>query len=128
MNEYYIYIYLDPRSPGKYCYENFSLLYKPFYIGKGKEKRAYDKINRSNYWKSIVNKYGYEILIIELELSEEQSFTTTISLWNPPISSIVFNLSSTFQIVFPSLYAGTITDNFMRYYWWITTQRNPHPD
>lgn len=36
---YYNYIYLDPRRKGKYTYEglNFSLLYEPFYIGKGKK-------------------------------------------------------------------------------------------
>lgn len=36
--QYYNYIYLDPRKPGKYSYENlnFCLLYEPFYVGKGK--------------------------------------------------------------------------------------------
>lgn len=35
------YIYLDPRKPGKYQYENldFCLLYEPFYVGKDKDKR-----------------------------------------------------------------------------------------
>jgi hypothetical protein len=40
-SQYYNYIYLDPRKPGQYCYEglNFSLLYEPFYVGKGKNNR-----------------------------------------------------------------------------------------
>ena len=35
-NLFYNYIYLDPRKPGKYSYNNlpFSLLYKPYYVGK----------------------------------------------------------------------------------------------
>lgn len=34
---YYNYLYTDPRKSGRYTYEglNFSLLYEPFYIGKG---------------------------------------------------------------------------------------------
>lgn len=38
---YYVYVYLDPRHPGKYSYEGLecSFLFKPFYIGKGKGTR-----------------------------------------------------------------------------------------
>lgn len=37
----------------------------PFYIGIGSnKKRAYNKVGRNNYWKSIVNKTEYEIDII----------------------------------------------------------------
>lgn len=40
-NLYYVYIYLDPRYPGKYEYNNleYCFLYKPFYVGKGKGSR-----------------------------------------------------------------------------------------
>jgi group I intron endonuclease len=38
---------------------------QPFYIGIGKNlKRAYSKYSRSQRWKSIVNKYGYEVEIL----------------------------------------------------------------
>lgn len=52
-NDFYNYIYLDPRKPGKFTYENvpFSFLYEPFYIGKGTRGRfkAHLKVNeRSN--------------------------------------------------------------------------------
>jgi len=46
MKSYYNYILLDPRKPGQYVYKglNFSLLYEPFYIGKGKLRRKYQHI------------------------------------------------------------------------------------
>jgi hypothetical protein len=46
---YYNYIYLDPRNPGKYSYENlnFSLLFEPFYIGYGKNNRKYSHLKEA---------------------------------------------------------------------------------
>lgn len=45
-----------------------------FYIGIGKDiKRAYNKYRRSAYWKSIVNKYGYEVQIIKKDLTWEDA-------------------------------------------------------
>jgi len=45
-----------------------------FYVGKGKGNRAYSVKSRSSLWHNIVNKYGYEVLIVESDLSEEESF------------------------------------------------------
>ena len=47
---FYNYIYLDPRKPGKYEYKNldFCLLYEPFYVGKGKDKRYLSHIKNRN--------------------------------------------------------------------------------
>lgn len=42
-----------------------------FYIGKGKDCRAWDKDNRNTYWHNIVNKYGYEVKIIANNIDEE---------------------------------------------------------
>lgn len=39
MNEFYVYVYLDPRKPGNYEYESICFLYEPFYIGKGTGRR-----------------------------------------------------------------------------------------
>jgi hypothetical protein len=41
LDNYYVYCFLDPTKPGKYCYDglDFCLLYEPFYIGKGKGNR-----------------------------------------------------------------------------------------
>ena len=39
ITNYYIYVYLDPRKPGKYSFENLTFSYEPMYIGKGKDNR-----------------------------------------------------------------------------------------
>lgn len=39
MKRFYVYIYLDPRKRGHYCYENMCFLYEPIYIGKGEGRR-----------------------------------------------------------------------------------------
>jgi len=40
-NKHYVYVLLDPRKIGKFCYEGLSMsfLYEPFYIGKGQAYR-----------------------------------------------------------------------------------------
>lgn len=35
-----------------------------FYVGKGKNKRAYDKNQRSRFWKSVVDKHGFSSEIV----------------------------------------------------------------
>lgn len=49
----------------------------PFYVGKGKGKRAYSK-QRNNYWHRIVNKHGYIVEIFEENLTEDQAFEKEI--------------------------------------------------
>jgi len=51
--EFYIYAYLDPRKPGNYEYQDLHFRYKPFYIGKGKNKRLFDHLDE----KTITNPY-----------------------------------------------------------------------
>lgn len=47
---------------------------KPFYIGIGnKINRAYDKRGRSDYWKRIANKHGYEVQIMVDDLTYEEA-------------------------------------------------------
>jgi len=44
-----------------------------FYIGMGSNiKRPYSKRNRNNYWKNIINKYGYEVQILSQNLSKKE--------------------------------------------------------
>jgi hypothetical protein len=42
-----------------------------FYIGKGKQRRAYVKSSRNAYWKNVVKKHGYTVHILHENLSEE---------------------------------------------------------
>jgi hypothetical protein len=44
-----------------------------FYVGKGKGNRAYSKRSRSEMWHNIVNKYDYDVLIVESNLTDEES-------------------------------------------------------
>jgi hypothetical protein len=50
-NEFYVYVYMDPRKNGRYFYEGLDIcfLYEPFYVGKGKNKRCYQHLMESNY-------------------------------------------------------------------------------
>ncbi len=36
---FFVYIYLDPRKPGKFKYGEYEFGYEPFYVGKGSKKR-----------------------------------------------------------------------------------------
>lgn len=45
--DYYIYVYLDPRKPGRFNYKDICFLFEPFYIGKGSGKRLYKHIKES---------------------------------------------------------------------------------
>lgn len=51
---------------------------EPFYVGKGKGKRAFSKDGRNRYWKYKVSKHGYYVEIIKKNLSEKQSFNHEI--------------------------------------------------
>jgi len=75
----YIYIYLDPRKSGKYCYSNICFLYEPMYIGKGSNYRYKKSDNRNKYFKNKINKIkqsGLEPIVFKLyeNLNEEKSF------------------------------------------------------
>lgn len=65
-NKFYVYVHFNKQTGD------------PFYVGKGQKRRAYNTSKRSKYWKSIVSKYGYEIEIIEQNLSEIDSFNKEI--------------------------------------------------
>ena len=41
MNEYYVYIYCDPRKKGEFKFEGLEYIfnYEPFYVGMGKGYR-----------------------------------------------------------------------------------------
>jgi hypothetical protein len=51
LGDYYVYAHTKPDGT-------------VFYIGKGHKKRAWSAHNRNRYWKSIVAKHGYEVVIL----------------------------------------------------------------
>lgn len=44
-----------------------------FYIGKGKDRRAFEGSSRNKFWKNIVKKHGYIVEFIKENLTEEES-------------------------------------------------------
>lgn len=38
--KYYVYVFLDPRKPGKYTYEDLIFNFEPYYVGRGFGKRC----------------------------------------------------------------------------------------
>lgn len=61
-NGHYIYIHVKQDSG------------EVFYVGKGKNNRAYHKGGRSKWWQYTIAKYGYDIFILENNLSEPEAF------------------------------------------------------
>lgn len=63
---FYVYIYLNPLKPGKYVYtddsdKQYKFDYEPFYVGKGKGRRAKYHLTKSNLEKD-VNKLKTNII------------------------------------------------------------------
>ncbi len=87
MSNYYIYVYLDPRKVGKYCYSDVCFTFEPFYMGKGKDRRWKRIDNRTKYFKNKINKIrqsGLEPIVFKLyeNLNENESFEKEINLIN----------------------------------------------
>lgn len=61
-NNFYVYLHINKLNGN------------PFYVGKGTGDRCNNVASRNNYWKNTVNLYGYDILLLEENLSEEKSF------------------------------------------------------
>jgi hypothetical protein len=46
----------------------------PFYVGKGRHKRAWDKRHRNPHWHGVVNKVGYEVQVVKRFADEAMAF------------------------------------------------------
>jgi len=90
LKNFYVYIFLDPRKPGIFKYENLKFNYEPFYVGKGirrrikdhfKPSRLNDNSHKSNKIKSIKNNKLEPIIIkIKENLSDQEAKNLEISI------------------------------------------------
>jgi len=86
MNNFYTYIYLDPRKSGLFEYGSYEFDYEPFYVGKGKDRRYKEiKYGRTRHFKNKINKIkseGLDPIVIKLKenILEKNSFELEIEL------------------------------------------------
>lgn len=85
MNNFYVYVYLDPRKIGNYNYDSYEFDFLPFYVGKGIGTRIYQHCCKSHLKNTKTKKRATIIgilndglrpvvLKIEKNLTEELSF------------------------------------------------------
>ena len=72
INNFYVYVYLDPRKPSQYAYGDYIFDYEPFYVGKGQNGRWLEhlKINKYNHYlnnkiKKIQREEGIDPIVIK---------------------------------------------------------------
>jgi len=78
----YVYIYLDTRKPGNFIYDDLCFKFEPFYVGKGKNNRAYDHLYENKHYnnfkfgkiKKIVNSnLELKIVFVYKNLSDDEA-------------------------------------------------------
>ena len=94
-NDFYVYIYLDPRKSGEYKYGEYEFGFEPFYVGKGKIKYNEKGNITYNRWKKLdgrndyfINKFnkikenGLEPIVVKIKenMIEDDSFLLEIEL------------------------------------------------
>ena len=62
-NNFYVYLHIKATDG------------TPFYVGKGRGDRHKSKHTRSPRWKEIVDTYGYDIIFLETDLTEEEAYS-----------------------------------------------------
>lgn len=67
MSEFYVYLHVR-ESNGV-----------PFYVGKGRGKRAWSRKSRNSYWNNVVSKNGLEVYILAENLTEKEAFEFEIA-------------------------------------------------
>jgi hypothetical protein len=87
LNRFYVYVYLDPRKPGRFVYGDYEFDYEPFYVGKGFNDRIVTHLFKcrlendgnklkTNKIKKIIRETGKEPIgiIYKEKLSEQDAF------------------------------------------------------
>ena len=84
MRPFYVYALCDPRKPGEFSYGNLRFGHKPFYVGKGKGRRAwrhqfYLQKNDNPYKDRIIRKLlsignHPEVVILKSGIEESEAF------------------------------------------------------
>jgi len=60
-NKYYIYLHINLITG------------LPFYVGKGTGRRAFSKSGRNSYWRRIVDKYDYDVILLEEYKTQDEA-------------------------------------------------------
>lgn len=60
-NDFYVYAHVKPDTK------------EVFYVGKGKDRRAFDKRNRNKFWNRIYEKHGLEVIFLKKELTQKEA-------------------------------------------------------
>lgn len=90
-NKFYVYVYLDVRKKGDYCFGKYNFEYEPFYVGKGSGKRylkhlTETKEDTDNIFKfRVINKLNELglvpiILKVKFEISESVAYSIETEL------------------------------------------------
>jgi hypothetical protein len=66
VGEFYVYVHLRADSG------------LPFYVGKGRNGRAYDRKSRNKYWHAVARKSGVVVEFLHTGLTEEEAFSKEI--------------------------------------------------
>lgn len=67
MSEFYVYLHLRASDM------------RPFYVGKGRGKRAWSVKSRNPYWHNVVGKHGLEVRIMTNGLTEKEALSLEIA-------------------------------------------------
>lgn len=79
-NRFYVYVYLDPRKPGKYKYGKYKFNHEPIYVGKGNRGRDYE-IHKNKLLIRKLNKILLPLSVkLEECLTEKEAFELEIML------------------------------------------------
>lgn len=73
MANFYVYLHRYASGPK---------LGEIFYVGKGCGKRSTSRCGRNQYWKNIVNKYGFACELAAFDLSEDAAFSVEQKIIN----------------------------------------------